>query len=493
MKQLSITLFFILFFACHLHAFCGDTIQYVDSHPHIVFSITATLDKQFTVRYPDGEIEQTFTGTGEPQSIFIQLPYGNYDKKEIIIEGGEGCAFTLFLAIMHSVSSVDVSKSPSIKRLIGGSGLYLKEKLENINLSNCVNLEDLHIRGGRLTNLDLSDCSALKSIACCNHDLSVLDINLSNNPAIETIRCVDNHLPLSNLYALSELSDEEWPDFGLGRQTLGSRRVLPDDTLDYSSQKEFGGISTNFYVMRGTVTSGYHFEDAPPLAPSSDYTLDNGIITFHRAGRYTVDMRNTAIKQHYWYWLENPARALVWVNVIDFVPVMEITNIPVSTTVGTEVRLSGRTVLPNNATYTTTTWQIIDAETTGATLSSSKLNTTAPGYVTVRATIKDGSAFDVDYTQDFVIEIMPLGIDENAELSGIRVMPNPTTGELRIENGELRIENVEISDLIGRKQKAESRKGEGEFVLNISHLAAGVYFVKISTEVGEVVKKVVKQ
>ena len=32
--------------------------------------------------------------------------------------------------------------------------------------------------------------------------------------------------------------------------------------------------------------------------------------------------------------------------------------------------------------------------------------------------------------------------------------PNPTTGELKIENGELKIENVEVFDVYGRKLKS---------------------------------------
>jgi len=48
---------------------------------------------------------------------------------------------------------------------------------------------------------------------------------------------------------------------------------------------------------------------------------------------------------------------------------------------------------------------------------------------------------------------------------------------------------------IGRKQKAESRKQktEDEIVIDISHLPAGVYFVKVATEQGEITKKIVKQ
>jgi hypothetical protein len=83
----------------------------------------------------------------------------------------------------------------------------------------------------------------------------------------------------------------------------------------------------------------------------------------------------------------------------------------------------------------------------------------------------------------------------------ITVYPNPTTGQLTIENGKWKMENVEIFDVYGRnvETKFPSNSLEGwqpqadGVVLNISHLPAGVYFVKILTEKGVVMKKVVKQ
>ena len=45
-----------------------------------------------------------------------------------------------------------------------------------------------------------------------------------------------------------------------------------------------------------------------------------------------------------------------------------------------------------------------------------------------------------------------------------------------------------------RKQKAESRKQKNEVVIDVSHLAAGVYFVEIEIEGGEkAVHKMVKK
>ena len=79
---------------------------------------------------------------------------------------------------------------------------------------------------------------------------------------------------------------------------------------------------------------------------------------------------------------------------------------------------------------------------------------------------------------------------KNIENHAIKVFPNPTTEELTIDNGELTINNIEIFDIYGRKQQAEGRK---QNVIDISQLSAGIYFVKISTEAGEVVKKIIKQ
>jgi hypothetical protein len=106
-----------------------------------------------------------------------------------------------------------------------------------------------------------------------------------------------------------------------------------------------------------------------------------------------------------------------------------------------------------------------------------------------------------------------VGIEEwKMENGEWRIYPNPTRGELRVESGELRVESVEVYDVLGRKQKAESRMQNAEnsygltvlpsygldsvlpsYGLDISHLPTGVYFLRIQTENGVITKKVVKQ
>jgi len=96
------------------------------------------------------------------------------------------------------------------------------------------------------------------------------------------------------------------------------------------------------------------------------------------------------------------------------------------------------------------------------------------------------------------LEVVTVGVSENESLN-IEVYPNPTTGELRIENGEWRIENVEVFDVFGKNLTPHTSHlipHTSHLIphtsFDISDLAAGVYFVKIYTNAGVVTKKVIK-
>jgi len=84
-------------------------------------------------------------------------------------------------------------------------------------------------------------------------------------------------------------------------------------------------------------------------------------------------------------------------------------------------------------------------------------------------------------------------INEEEYLDRITVAPNPTTGQLAIKNEQLIINGVEVFDIVGRKLLSFDSLTSFNTTLDISHLNSGIYFIKIVTESGVVVKKVVKQ
>jgi hypothetical protein len=99
---------------------------------------------------------------------------------------------------------------------------------------------------------------------------------------------------------------------------------------------------------------------------------------------------------------------------------------------------------------------------------------------------------------------VPVGIVSitNYEL---RIYPNPTTGELTVAmSGErYAICDIAIYDIYGSKVEIshfacndiipnEAQRNEESLTINISHLSCGIYFLKIDTEQGTVVKKLIK-
>ncbi len=109
-----------------------------------------------------------------------------------------------------------------------------------------------------------------------------------------------------------------------------------------------------------------------------------------------------------------------------FVPVTNITGVPTATTVTVPLVLIG-TVLPSNATNRAITWSVQNAGTTGATITGNTLNTTAPGTVTVRATITNGTAVGANYTQNFNITVSKAVLGGTVSITGSTVFGETLT------------------------------------------------------------------
>ena len=107
-----------------------------------------------------------------------------------------------------------------------------------------------------------------------------------------------------------------------------------------------------------------------------------------------------------------------------------------------------------------------------------------------------------DYDATIVkYKVSTVGIVKTVQGTGLQVYPNPTTGQLRIANYELRVGAViEIYDVVGRLYTPltplkggispfEGGRGMSEIVIDISHLANGMYFLKIDNKVMKFVKQ----
>ncbi len=74
------------------------------------------------------------------------------------------------------------------------------------------------------------------------------------------------------------------------------------------------------------------------------------------------------------------------------------------------------------------------------------------------------------------------------------IHPNPTTGELTITSAGNGISNIEILDVTGRKLSSHPLVIPSSYQkFDLSNLNKGIYFIKIDTNQGVIIKKVVKK
>ena len=78
------------------------------------------------------------------------------------------------------------------------------------------------------------------------------------------------------------------------------------------------------------------------------------------------------------------------------------------------------------------------------------------------------------------------------ELNDISIYPNPTAGEFRVSGFEFRVGDIQVFDIYGIK-RFSTFNFQLSTQIDISHLPAGIYFVRITTEKGVVTKKIVKK
>jgi M6 family metalloprotease-like protein len=88
-----------------------------------------------------------------------------------------------------------------------------------------------------------------------------------------------------------------------------------------------------------------------------------------------------------------------------------------------------------------------------------------------------------------------VGINETEQNTAIKIYPSPTNGKLRVTGYELRISDnrtsdIEIFDIVGKKQESRiSEIGQSEIEIDISHLASGLYFLKVDGKAYKIVKQ----
>lgn len=100
------------------------------------------------------------------------------------------------------------------------------------------------------------------------------------------------------------------------------------------------------------------------------------------------------------------------------------------------------------------------------------------------------------YTKAACNESEPMEVNVTTDIVGIgqlsnsfSIYPNPTAGELRVANSTCDLQQVQLFDAYGKLLLDFSNINQREFVMNISTLAEGLYFIKVDGVTEKVIKR----
>jgi len=136
-------------------------------------------------------------------------------------------------------------------------------------------------------------------------------------------------------------------------------------------------------------------------------------------------------------------------------------------------------VKPRTATNKTATWAVTSGADVVSVDGSGLIRALKEGTATVTATVSGKTA---TCTVNVTKPIVPQAV-EDAILASVVVAPNPFTSQLRIVNPEGIALRYELVTLTGNVVRAGALEGT-ETVVDSQELAAGLYFVRVTTENG---------
>jgi hypothetical protein len=93
---------------------------------------------------------------------------------------------------------------------------------------------------------------------------------------------------------------------------------------------------------------------------------------------------------------------------------------------------------------------------------------------------------------DFIIE--GTLASQNFELKNIAIYPNPSTGLFTVSTGNRAIDKVEVYDVMGKIILSLNNfsNANSQSILDMKNVSSGIYFVKISSENQNIVKRIIK-
>jgi hypothetical protein len=438
----KISVLFLGILTNYMSAFTQDVITFTwhGETKEKDIGIVVTMEKTFSIDWGDGIIEE-YIGQGY-SSIRLKHIYPAINIYEVKIAANDyECKFLQF----------DCSNN----------------QILSIGIADCAFLSALFCSNNQIKNIDLSACTQLQYLFCNNNQLTSL--NLNNNQALEELRCQDNQLTNLDVSQKALIKDIYCNNNQL--ENLDARECA---TLVY--------LSCHNNHLTNLNTSGCKKLEYL-------YCYNNQLTN--------MDLSSNTVLKNLWCYknrlpLSNLFAASELLQKQDDKLFGSQTLLPQNAVIETNLFLD-QSVFNGIYTNYTITQNGNPAPESDYSITDGKISFHKLGTYQVTMT-NNAIVSNIFYPAKVEIElvIVDVGIEENGMLDVI-IYPNPTMGELTIDNGELTITNIEIYDVFGRKQSSNHRiTSSSHHLINISNLPAGIYFIKVTAQENVYTQKIVK-
>ncbi|MFK5983450.1 MAG: T9SS type A sorting domain-containing protein [Flavobacteriaceae bacterium] len=366
--------------------------------------------------------------------------------------------------------------------LIHMFALYLGENplLANVTVNNCLNLQNLGLEETYVELIDLSECPSLRNFNSRESQISSLDFTYNQN--IEDVRAHTSTLTDINLPNNPNLT-ELW----VGNTLLTALDVTNCPNLEelYCSQIGLSSLditqNPNLEYLSSSFNQYTTLDFSQNIALKTLY-MDNNLLSGH------IDLSNNIS-------LEKLGLGYNLIETVDVSNSISLDHINISRTPLTTIDLSENPNIENANFFQCQNLEfanIKNGENNSILLLFIGTQCPQLSCVVVDDPLAENDNILVDGNTTLVgsVEDCNLSISETELQDFVSVYPNPVKNRFQIStNSNLDIHKIQVLDLLG-KILLDTKNTQQ---VNISQLPTGLLFVKIYTNKGSLVKKIIKE
>ena len=391
----------------------------------------------------------------------------------VFITTEDNVQLTVLYCSSNQLTELDVTNSTALQSLECHNN-----QLTELDVSNNTTLLYLSCVSNQLTELDITNNTALVYLSCSYNQLTELDV--SNNTALEMLSCVSNQLTeldITNNTALTVL--------------YCSFNQLTE--LDVTNNTALQSLECHNNQLTELDVSNNMVQWLNAQAQQIEIPILSGATTFSNPVLYKIPAGEDSVE------IEG-----VWYTYQDEVPITKdtmsfTTNLPAGVTY--EYPFGGTMSFVFMPSFT------VNYESNGGSTVASQVVLPNSKVTVPTAPTKAEHTFggwygdaDLSITWNFATSLVtqdttlyakwtpatqPPSIAET-ETNTINLYPNPAQNTLYIESAET-VEQVIIYDISGRTLQQTNNPSTS---IDVSNLANGIYLVKVKTAQGETVRKI---